>query len=144
MVRTLIESFVRNGFTWGRQGWQGATIKEILKFYKMSSDFNFTATSWFLVNVRVKPYFNTRWRSKAPLAPHLTTALWLVNMTGFTPWKKCERMGGLYERDVLYNSHDRGKGQKRYTLITPIPTTETKSGAKSIKFVKHKMSGKYY
>jgi hypothetical protein len=30
----LMESFVRNGFTWGRQGWQGATIKEILKFYK--------------------------------------------------------------------------------------------------------------
>ena len=27
----------------------------------MSSDFNFTVTSWFLGNVRVKPYFNTQW-----------------------------------------------------------------------------------
>ena len=27
----------------------------------MSADFNFTVTSWFLVNVRVKPYFNTQW-----------------------------------------------------------------------------------
>ena len=26
----------------------------------MSSDFNFTVTSWFLGNVRVKPYFNTQ------------------------------------------------------------------------------------
>ena len=27
----------------------------------MSSDFNFTVASWFLGNVRVKPYFNTQW-----------------------------------------------------------------------------------
>ena len=27
----------------------------------MSSDFNFTVTSWFLGNVHVKPYFNTKW-----------------------------------------------------------------------------------
>ena len=27
----------------------------------MSSDFNFTVTSWFLENVRKKPYFNKQW-----------------------------------------------------------------------------------
>ena len=32
----------------------------------MSSDFNFTVTSWFLGNIRVKPYFNTQcpWSAK--------------------------------------------------------------------------------
>ena len=33
----------------------------------MSSDLNFTVTSWFLGNVRVKPYFNTRWGGKGGL-----------------------------------------------------------------------------
>ena len=27
----------------------------------MSSDFNFTVTSWFIENVHIKPYFNTRY-----------------------------------------------------------------------------------
>ena len=27
----------------------------------MSSDFNFTTTSWFLRNVHIKPYLNTQW-----------------------------------------------------------------------------------
>ena len=33
----------------------GNDIKEILRFYKMSSDFDFTVTIWFIGNVRVKP-----------------------------------------------------------------------------------------
>ena len=69
-----------------------------------------------LLNRHVNHHLEALWGgggSKAPLAPHLTTALWLENMTGFTLWKKCERMGGLYERDVLYKSHDGEKGQKR-------------------------------
>ena len=33
----------------------------------MSSDFNFTVTSWFLGNVRVKPYFNTQWGGAPPV-----------------------------------------------------------------------------
>ena len=31
----------------------------------MSSEFNFTVTSWFLENVRIKPYFKTQWGSYA-------------------------------------------------------------------------------
>ena len=34
--------------------------KEILKSFKMSSDFNFPVTSWFLGKVHVKPCFNTQ------------------------------------------------------------------------------------
>ena len=43
----------------------------------MSSDFNFTITSWFLENVRVQPYFKKQ-RPKNPHTPNpLPTALWL-------------------------------------------------------------------
>ena len=54
----LMESFV----------WLGVDKDiKVLKFYKneQNSDFNFTVISWFLGNVRVKPYFNTQ----CPLPP---------------------------------------------------------------------------
>ena len=35
----------------------------------MRSDFNFTVTSWFLENVRLKPYFNTQ--CPLPLTPQI-------------------------------------------------------------------------
>ena len=36
------------------------TLKKSKNVIKMSSDFNLTVTSWFLGNVRLKPYFNTQ------------------------------------------------------------------------------------
>ena len=36
------------------------TLKKYWNFLKMSSDINFTVTSWFLGNVFEKPYFNTQ------------------------------------------------------------------------------------
>ena len=35
--------------------------KDIKKVLKISSDFNFTVTSSFLGNIRLKPYFKTQW-----------------------------------------------------------------------------------
>ena len=36
------------------------TLKNYKNFIKVTSDFDFTVTSWFLGNVRLKPYFNTQ------------------------------------------------------------------------------------
>ena len=44
----------------------------------MSSDFNFTITSWFLGNVCKKPYFNTQWgggKANGPSVPSGPPAL---------------------------------------------------------------------
>ena len=59
----------------------------------MSSDFDFTVTSWFLGNVRKKPYFNVQWGDKYPLAPSSTgPELWVpvlrLNSTGENQHKK--------------------------------------------------------
>ena len=35
-------------------------LKKYKKFINMSSDFDFTVTSWFLGNVHEKPYFMTQ------------------------------------------------------------------------------------
>ena len=52
-----MESSAWNKLAWGRQRHQRNT--KILQ--KMTSNFNFTVTSWFLGNICVKPYFNTQW-----------------------------------------------------------------------------------
>ena len=52
---------------------------------KMSSDTNFTVTSWFLRNVHIKPYFNTQCGCLVPQPPHCATPivfqLFLSNQT---------------------------------------------------------------
>ena len=42
--------------------WLGVSkdTKKYLNFIKMSSDFDFTVTSWFLGNICIKPHFNTQ------------------------------------------------------------------------------------
>ena len=43
----------------------------------MSSDFNFTSTSWFLGNVHMKLYFNTQWGKIMPTTLQLASPPWI-------------------------------------------------------------------
>ena len=57
------------------------TLNKYWNLIKMSSDFNFTVTSWFLGNVHVKAYFNTlvicKWKKKGLLLSE--SKIWVAN-----------------------------------------------------------------
>ena len=60
----------------------------------MSSDFNLTVTSWFLANVRIKPYF--KWPSNSPPIFQTFRQVWAC-VRGCNNKKK--------RKNVLYSVH---------------------------------------
>ena len=88
---------------------------------KMSSDFNFTDTSWFLGNVRLKPHFNTQFGGNGlvELDP------WLFCQVGFAgvSWKIASLFSflvrTLIELKVLWLAMPLANNRKEWKIFQP-------------------------
>ena len=95
-------------FLWSTHRWNGLCetdwlevskdIREILKFYKNQLRL---VTSWFIGNVRVKPYFNTQWGGITPLAFLLPVPLQGLSARFIRP--QAEQHIQRYEFSVFYS-----------------------------------------